>query len=87
VEEYDSASRLILKLTGKGPPPLAELARGEIIGTVEIVDCTPAENGDGWGAWNPDGWHWHLRDPRPAAKSMKVRGWPGLLFQTAFEET
>lgn len=86
VEEYESAARQILELTGKSPPPLAELARGEIIGTVEIVDCTPAENGDGWGAWNPDGFHWHLKDPRPAAKPMKVRGWPGLLFQTAFEE-
>jgi hypothetical protein len=85
-EEYADAARLIRKLTGKSPPPLADLPRGEIIGTVEITDCTPADNGIGWGGKNPRGFHWHLKDPRPAAKLVKVRGWPGCLFKVAFEE-
>jgi hypothetical protein len=85
-EEYEDAAYHIKKLTGKRPPPLAKLARGEIIGGVEIVDCTPADNGEGWGAKDPDGFHWHMKEPRPAAKPMKVRGWPGCLFKTDFEE-
>jgi hypothetical protein len=86
-EEYEDAAYLIRKLTGKDPPPPEELARGEIIGTVEITDCTPADNGKGWGGLNPGGFHWHLKDPRPAKKPVKVRGWPGCLFKVAFEET
>lgn len=79
-EEYEDGAHLIKKLTGRRPPPLDKLAKGVIIGTVEITDCAPATHGKGWGCLNPCGYHWLLAAPR-RAKHRKVRGWPGLLFE------
>ena len=51
-------------------PPLDELAKGCVIGTVEVVDCV-RDSGRRWGM--SGNWHWILRDPKPCQPRF-VRG-------------
>ena len=46
--------------------PSDDLARGVIVGTVELFDCTGQE-GD---------YHWHVRNPKPATRLRKPKNHP-----------
>ena len=55
-------------------PTLDALAKGCVIGTVEVADCV-RDSGRRWGM--PDNWHWILSDPKPCQPRF-VRGSLGL---------
>lgn len=80
LDDWEDGVYLIKKMTGKKPPPQesSRMVRGAVIGTVELVDCTPATHGEGWGGMNPNGFHWHLRNPKPC-DPVVVRGVLGCL--------
>lgn len=67
---YETAAAEIERIAGKRPPPLEELPRGCVVGTVELVDCV---RGDGSPWAQPAQVHWKMRAPR-ARRSKPVRG-------------
>jgi hypothetical protein len=72
---------------GEEPPPgrlpaWADLPRGVILGSVQLVDCVAAADAPAevlaslWAA--DEGWLWLLRDPRPLRRPVPCRGALGL---------
>ena len=62
--------------------PLAEV-RGAVIGSVELVGCTPAEDCQlDWCMRLPGGWAWLLKHPRVFRKPVPMRGALGLFEPT-----
>jgi hypothetical protein len=59
---------------GVEAPALDDLAKGYVIGTVELADCV-RDSGRRWGM--SDCWHWILRDTKPC-QTRFVRGSLGL---------
>ena len=74
-KEYADAAKLIEEITGEPPPPLAELARGQVIGVVDVVDMKGDETDNPW-AGNGC-WWWMLENPR-ACRPFATRGRLGL---------
>jgi len=79
--EYEFAAEDIARTIGRRPPPLDEIPRGCIVGTVELVDCV--ENSRSKWAQD-DAVHWVVRDPIPCqtrpvkgmlGSSRSTRGW------------
>jgi hypothetical protein len=80
--EYDAASVEIERITGKRPPTLAELPRGCVVGTVDMVDCV--EEGETENPWAQDDCCWWMLSSPCACEPLATRGRLGL-FEIAAE--
>ena len=59
---YEAAAAEIKRITGKRPPPLEELPLGQVLGTVNVVDCVR----DSYSPWaQRDMAHWQVENPQP----------------------
>jgi len=68
--EYQAAAREIRRITGRSPPPLEELPLGQVLGTVDVLECVR----DSTSRWAQPGLvHWMVRNPR-ACKPFPARG-------------
>lgn len=58
-------------------PPLpawADLAKGAIVGVVDLIDCVHADDYRGDSLWAGDEWLWVLANPRALAAPVPFRG-------------
>ena len=67
--------------------PLDQLKRGVLVGTVEVVDCTPFTQAIAdemlackahFSGWLPDHWAWELREPERLQQPVRFGGKQGL---------
>jgi hypothetical protein len=66
-----------LDLLADAPPP-ARLAFGAAVGVAELIGCIRVEDHDPADPWAFGPWCWLLRDPRPLAEPVPMRGSLGL---------
>lgn len=77
----DPAGYKLAKRLGLAPPPPGEIARGAIIGTVDVSGCV-TESASPWFAPGSQGWQ--LEAPEPCAP-IPARGRLGLWSTDAFD--